>query len=128
MCQINRSGLLLGLLWCPHAEQGHHDPSTGHQTAPREKIFVDEELTNLIDPILNMDDTDGDGYIDYPEFVKAQQKAAAAAHNTGKPTWARYVLATAMRPVGIDNKKRKMPTELIVSKLRSKRIWGIVLP
>lgn len=95
-------------MWCPHAEQGHHDPSTGHQTAPREKIFVDEELTNLIDPILNMDDTDGDGYIDYPEFVKAQQKAAAAAH-TGKPTWARYVSTKVLEKitVGIDNQLRE---------------------
>ncbi|XP_046669234.1 nuclear transcription factor Y subunit beta-like isoform X2 [Homalodisca vitripennis] len=60
-------------------EQGHQDPSTGHQTPPREKIFTDEELSNLIDPILNMDDANTDGYIDYPEFVRAQQKAAAAA-------------------------------------------------
>lgn len=44
-----------------------------------EKIFKDEELVTLIDPILNMDDSDRDGYIDYPEFVRAQQKAAAAA-------------------------------------------------
>lgn len=41
-----------------------------------EKIFKDEELVNLIDPILNVDDTNRDGFIDYPEFIKAQQKAA----------------------------------------------------
>ena len=32
----------------------------------------------LIDPILQMDDSSKDGFIDYPEFIKAQQKAAAA--------------------------------------------------
>lgn len=67
-------------------EQGHHDPSGAHQQPPQEKIFADEELTNLIDPILNMDDVNGDGYIDYPEFVRAQQKAAAAAQAGKQPT------------------------------------------
>ncbi|XP_014297322.1 multiple coagulation factor deficiency protein 2 homolog isoform X2 [Microplitis demolitor] len=42
------------------------------------KIFQDKELVDLIDPILNMDDTNKDGYIDYPEFIQAQQKASAA--------------------------------------------------
>lgn len=41
-------------------------------------MFKDEELTNLIDPILNIDDSNRDGYIDYPEFIRAQQKAAGA--------------------------------------------------
>lgn len=62
-----------------HVEQGHQDPASGQQAPPQEKIFTDEELTNLIDPILKMDDADGDGFIDYPEFVRAQQKAAVAA-------------------------------------------------
>lgn len=47
-----------------------------------DKIFKDEELITLIDPILNVDDSNRDGYIDYPEFVRAQQKAAGQ----GKPT------------------------------------------
>lgn len=42
-----------------------------------DKIFKDDELISLIDPILNMDDTNHDGYIDYPEFIRAQKKAAA---------------------------------------------------
>ncbi|XP_053974886.1 multiple coagulation factor deficiency protein 2 homolog isoform X2 [Hylaeus anthracinus] len=46
-----------------------------------EKLFKDEELVTLIDPILSMDDTNNDGYIDYPEFIQAQQNAAA----TGRP-------------------------------------------
>jgi len=32
----------------------------------------------LIDPILTMDDTNFDGFIDYPEFVIAQNKAGNA--------------------------------------------------
>lgn len=43
------------------------------------KLFNDDELVQLIDPILNMDDTNNDGYIDYPEFIQAQQNAAASS-------------------------------------------------
>lgn len=43
------------------------------------KVFKDEELVTLIDPILKMDDTNQDGYIDYLEFIQAQQKAAATS-------------------------------------------------
>lgn len=58
-------------------EQGHTDPSTGAKVPAQEKLFKDDELMSLIDPILQMDDLNADGYIDYPEFVKAQQKAAS---------------------------------------------------
>ncbi|MCL4141194.1 UNVERIFIED_CONTAM: hypothetical protein GTU68_014253 [Idotea baltica] len=43
-----------------------------------DKIFTDEELVNMIDPIMDQDDKNRDGFIDYPEFVNAQRKAAAA--------------------------------------------------
>ncbi|XP_034933800.1 multiple coagulation factor deficiency protein 2 homolog [Chelonus insularis] len=56
-------------------EQGHKDPN--QPNAAEGKLFKDDELINLIDPILNMDDVNKDGYIDYPEFIQAQQKAAA---------------------------------------------------
>lgn len=57
-------------------EQGHkqQQPQTGAPPVG-EKIFGDDELVNLIDPILSMDDHNSDGYIDYPEFVRAQQKS-----------------------------------------------------
>lgn len=42
-----------------------------------DKLFSDAELVSLIDPILSMDDSNKDGYIDYPEFIQAQQNAAA---------------------------------------------------
>ncbi|XP_076763358.1 lymphotoxin beta receptor inhibitor isoform X1 [Xylocopa sonorina] len=45
---------------------------------PEEKLFNDDELITLIDPILSMDDSNNDGYIDYPEFIKAQQNTVAA--------------------------------------------------
>ncbi|KAK6641350.1 hypothetical protein RUM44_013059 [Polyplax serrata] len=57
-------------------EQGHKDPHGQVPSGP-DKLFKDEELTSLIDPILAMDDTNNDGYVDYPEFIRAQQKAAA---------------------------------------------------
>ncbi|KAM7359580.1 uncharacterized protein ACRADG_000205 isoform 2-T2 [Cochliomyia hominivorax] len=58
-------------------EQGSKDAhaSDGQQPTVEEKIFTDEELVALIDPILQMDDTSKDGYIDYPEFMRAQQKS-----------------------------------------------------
>lgn len=40
-----------------------------------EKIFTDEELNTLIDPILQSDDLNRDGFIDYPEFIRAQQRS-----------------------------------------------------
>lgn len=65
-----------------HSEQGHHDPSNPAPTG--EKIFKDDELVQLIDPILNMDDGNKDGFIDYPEFVQAQQKAGGGGR---QPSW-----------------------------------------
>lgn len=67
----------LFLIW--FLEQGGKDKTQqGHE----EKIFQDEELIALIDPILGMDDSNQDGFIDYAEFIRAQRKAAAT-----KPNW-----------------------------------------
>lgn len=61
-----------------HTEQGSKENHNSQQTPQiEEKVFTDDELTSLIDPILKVDDISNDGYIDYPEFVRAQQKAAA---------------------------------------------------
>lgn len=65
-------------LFCVVSEQGGHKDSGASQV--QEKIFSDNELVTLIDPILNMDDTNRDGYIDYPEFIRAQKKAAASSN------------------------------------------------
>lgn len=59
-------------------EQGHETPQAGGGPAPQPKLFGDEELMQLIDPILKMDDVNQDGYIDYAEFVRAQQKTSTA--------------------------------------------------
>ncbi|XP_068627271.1 lymphotoxin beta receptor inhibitor-like isoform X2 [Battus philenor] len=61
-------------------EQGHKQQPQPGSPPVGEKIFSDDELTNLIDPILNMDDHNRDGYIDYPEFVRAQQKSQNKDH------------------------------------------------
>ncbi|XP_066142038.1 multiple coagulation factor deficiency protein 2 homolog isoform X1 [Euwallacea fornicatus] len=63
----------------------HEQGSKEKQGQIEEKIFKDEELINLIDPILNVDDGNKDGYIDYPEFIRAQQKAAAAGQKQSQP-------------------------------------------
>lgn len=63
-------------------EQGSKHSSEQQQVPQvEEKIFSDEELNTLIDPILSSDDLNKDGYIDYPEFIRAQQKQAAANQN-----------------------------------------------
>ncbi|KAK7072091.1 Multiple coagulation factor deficiency protein 2 [Halocaridina rubra] len=60
-------------------DAANHDPAkTGH-APPEAKLFTDEELVAMIDPILEQDDKNKDGFIDYPEFVQAQRNAAAAA-------------------------------------------------
>jgi len=56
-------------------EQGNKEPGAPNAG---DKLFKDEELVALIDPILGMDDVNKDGFIDYPEFIQAQQKAAAS--------------------------------------------------
>lgn len=57
-------------------DSANHDPKSG-TPVPEPKIFADEELKNMIDPILDSDDKNKDGFIDYPEFIAAQQAAAA---------------------------------------------------
>ena len=37
-------------------------------------VFSDEDLMKQVDPVLENDDLNKDGYIDYPEFVISQQK------------------------------------------------------
>jgi len=59
--------------WHDHS---NHDKE-GDQPLPEEKIFKDDELVNMIDPILATDDKNHDGFIDYPEFVMAQNAATA---------------------------------------------------
>ncbi|GAB0088596.1 nuclear transcription factor Y subunit beta isoform X1 [Sergentomyia squamirostris] len=59
-----------------HEQGSKEQPHGDGQPHVEEKLFSDEELVALIDPILQMDDLSRDGYIDYPEFIKAQQKAA----------------------------------------------------
>jgi len=58
-------------------DQSNHDHNSG-QPVPEAKIFKDEELKNMIDPILESDDKNKDGFIDYSEFVAAQQAAQAS--------------------------------------------------
>lgn len=58
-------------------DQSNHDEKSG-QPLPEEKIFKDDELVSMIDPILATDDKNNDGYIDYSEFVIAQQAAQSA--------------------------------------------------
>merc|ERR1711928_274074 len=51
-------------------DESNHDPKGG-APIPDPKIFTDEELRTMIDPILEQDDKNKDGFIDYPEFIPA---------------------------------------------------------
>lgn len=55
-------------------DQANHDPQA--PAIPDPKIFTDDELLAMIDPILEQDDRNRDGFIDYPEFIQAQQGAS----------------------------------------------------
>jgi hypothetical protein len=57
-------------------DAANHDPKAG--PLPDAKIFKDTELINMIDPILEADDRNKDGFIDYPEFIAAQQAQTAS--------------------------------------------------
>ncbi|XP_055523816.1 uncharacterized protein LOC129717731 isoform X2 [Wyeomyia smithii] len=57
-------------------EESKNQPEQPGQPAHQDKIFSNDELSALIDPILSSDDHNRDGFIDYPEFVRAQNKAA----------------------------------------------------
>jgi hypothetical protein len=63
------------------SNEANHDAASG-QPAPDNKIFTDDELISMIDPILLQDDRNADGFIDYAEFQIAQQNAAAAAQQS----------------------------------------------
>ena len=60
--------LTLELLLFPLTDQSNHDHNSGQQV-PEAKIFKDEELVNMIDPILASDDKNRDGYIDWRVLV-----------------------------------------------------------
>ena len=60
------------------SDQANHDPNSA-TPIPEQKIFTDDELRAMIDPILEQDDKNKDGFIDYPEFIQAQQGQAAPA-------------------------------------------------
>jgi len=47
-----------------------------HNEHKEAKIFYDKELEDLIDPILDVDDKNKDGCIDYSEFMYSQKKRA----------------------------------------------------
>ena len=54
------------------SEEKDHGHGAGHRL---QKIFKDQELADMIDPILSNDDKNKDGLIDYYEFVAAQNAA-----------------------------------------------------
>ena len=64
--------------WPDHS---NHDKE-GDQPLPEEKIYKDDELANKIDPILATVDKNHDGFIDYPEYIFAQQAATAQSQYT----------------------------------------------
>jgi len=60
-----------------HHDPNNHDHKVEGQAPVEEKIFTEEDMVAMIDPILDDDDRNRDGFIDYGEFVAAQRKAMA---------------------------------------------------
>jgi len=48
----------------------YHDEENANNTA---EAYSDEQMASMIDQILAEDDTNKDGYIDYPEFIASQK-------------------------------------------------------
>lgn len=69
--------------WWTTAQGSKENPEQAQIPQVEEKIFTDEDLNTLIDPILTSDDLNKDGFIDYPEFIRAQQKSAANNDHVG---------------------------------------------
>ncbi|XP_032235865.1 multiple coagulation factor deficiency protein 2 homolog [Nematostella vectensis] len=49
----------------------YHDEDAAEQNNTAQ--YTDDQMANMIDQILAEDDTNKDGYIDYPEFVASQK-------------------------------------------------------
>lgn len=65
------------LFWVFAADEGHEETDQRQER----KVFSDDELSNIVDLVLQEDDLDKDGYIEYVEFVTAQRKAREQAQN-----------------------------------------------
>lgn len=72
--------LVKSLIHWHGTDQANHDPKA-QVPLPDPKIFTDEELLAMIDPILDQDDKNKDGFIDYPEFIQAQQASSSPPEN-----------------------------------------------
>lgn len=62
-----------------HFAEEHHNEAGADEGAEGEKhhgpILEHEQITKLVDTVLKQDDLNEDGFVDYYEFVQAQQGA-----------------------------------------------------
>ena len=58
-----------------NAMSHYHDEETGE----RAEEYTEDELASMVDQILEEDDLNNDGFIDYPEFIESQKREEAAA-------------------------------------------------
>ena len=63
--------LISNFLFVLFSDEGDDDE---HQPKEEPPLFKDFQLAQLIDPVLQNDDRDNDGMIDYSEFIIAQMK------------------------------------------------------
>lgn len=57
-----------------NAMSHYHDEETGEKA----EDYTEEELSGMVDQILEEDDLNHDGFIDYPEFIESQKREEAA--------------------------------------------------
>eukprot|EP00794_Sanderia_malayensis_P019978 gene19978-21936_t len=58
-----------------NAMSHYHDEETGEQA----EEYTEDELESMVDQILEEDDINNDGFIDYPEFIESQKREEANA-------------------------------------------------
>ncbi|KAK7104183.1 multiple coagulation factor deficiency protein 2 homolog isoform X5 [Littorina saxatilis] len=51
-----------------------HEPPVGEEKKAEPKIFSDEEIGNIVDTVISDNDADGDGYVEYFEFKRSQER------------------------------------------------------
>ena len=78
MVWITASNLIFYFLHFTADETSHQHGADSHSSKPP-RIFLDKELGDMIDPILVSDDRNKDGFIDYYEFVAAQNAQVKAS-------------------------------------------------
>uniref|UniRef100_A0A915PVY9 EF-hand domain-containing protein n=1 Tax=Setaria digitata TaxID=48799 RepID=A0A915PVY9_9BILA len=75
MHDVDRNGLLDGIELIKAITHFHEENRNSRQGAAQPPpVLTEIEIERMLDPIFDSDDLNGDGFISYPEFSKAQKQ------------------------------------------------------